>query len=122
MPLNPLRLIVLDKAITLAAATHAFAKRITSTRWRDTPGLRAQILRAADSIPLNIAEAAGQSSDARIVQQLAVAIGSCNELEAALRIVAISAPSATNDTLRADISEVRRMLFGLSRHIRDRST
>ena len=46
-----------------------------------SPGLRAQILRAAQSVPSNIAEGCAKSTRADLARFIETAIGSANELE-----------------------------------------
>jgi four helix bundle protein len=77
--------------------------------------LRDQILRAATSIPSNIAEGAARGSDKDFRRFLWHSLGSCNELEydlllaRDLRLV----PRDLHGTLVQQIEDVRRMLSGL---------
>ena len=119
MPLNPRRLLVLDRAFALAVTVHQLADRHQASMARVSPGLRAQIVRAVDSIPFNLAEAAGQLSSGRCAQHLAIAIGSCNELELQLRLAgALEAldPARAN-LLIAEVGEIRAMTYGLKRRV-----
>ncbi len=86
---------------------------------RTAPGLRSQLLRAAASIPANIAEGAGQHSDARFAHFLSIAIGSANEVETHLRLARglEMFDEATWRALDDELREVRRMLFGLRRRL-----
>src|SRR4051794_30992634 len=76
--------------------------------------LRDQVLRAAISIPSNIAEGAGRGSTPDFRRFLWHSMGSCNELEydlvlaRDLRFI----PSASYEALAVQIQEVRRMLVG----------
>lgn len=98
--------------MALSLALHQLA----GTHWsRRAPALRSQLLRAAASIPANVAEGAGQNSDARFANFLSIAIGSANELEShlALAVGLGLLEQRTHDELVAQLSEVRRMLSGL---------
>jgi four helix bundle protein len=73
------------------------------------------ILRAAISIPSNIAEGAGRGSNPDFSRFLWNSMGSCNELESQillgrdLKFI----PIPLHDQLASDVSDVRRMLTGL---------
>lgn len=66
-------------------------------------GLRAQMQRAAISVPANIAEGAGRGSDASFGHFVRIAIGSLNELETLLYIatdVGLCSDSDLDDIFR----------------------
>lgn len=77
--------------------------------------LRDQILRAAISIPSNIAEGAGRGSDPDFCRFLWHSMGSCNELEAQLLLASDLKfiPSAVHTRLANEVSEVRQLLTRL---------
>jgi four helix bundle protein len=77
--------------------------------------LRDQLLRAAISIPSNIAEGKGRSSDADFRRFLFHSLGSCNELEYDLLLARdlTFLPAATHSDLAEQVEEIRRMLTGL---------
>jgi four helix bundle protein len=77
--------------------------------------LRDQILRAAISIPSNIAEGTGRGSDPDFRRFLWHSVGSCNELDSQLLLAhdLKFIPSAIHTRLENDLSEVRKMLIGL---------
>jgi four helix bundle protein len=77
--------------------------------------LRDQILRAAISIPSNIAEGAGRGSDPDFRRFLWHSMGSCNELDSQLLLGhdLTFIPSGVHTRLGNDLSEVRKMLVGL---------
>jgi len=76
--------------------------------------LRDQLLRAAISIPSNIAEGAGRGSDPDFRRFLWHSLGSTNELEYDLlaRDLTFLLPQS-HATLTEQLQEVRRMLSGL---------
>jgi four helix bundle protein len=77
--------------------------------------LRDQILRAAISIPSNIAEGAGRGSGADSRRFLWQSMGSCNELDSQLLVGhdLKFIPSGVHARLGNDLSEVRKMVVGL---------
>ena len=119
MSLNPRRLLVLDRAFALAVSVHQLADRHERSLARVSPGLRAQLLRAVDSIAFNLAEAAGMASPGRCAQHLSIAIGSCNELELQLRLAsALEALDTAQANLQiAETGEIRAMTYGLKRRV-----
>ncbi len=119
MSLNPNRLLVLDRAFALAVSVHQLADRQQRSLARVSPGLRAQLLRAVDSIPFNLAEAAGQASPGRCAHHLAIAIGNCNELELQLRLASAleALDSAQANLLITETGEIRAMTYGLKRRV-----
>ncbi|MHC4551030.1 MAG: four helix bundle protein [Planctomycetota bacterium] len=78
-------------------------------------GLRAQMRRAAVSVPANVAEGCGRGSDADFARFLGYATGSAGELEYYLLLARdlgyVDEP--TSDVLRGKLAEVRKMLHGL---------
>src|SRR3989338_6312108 len=80
---------------------------------RDVSGLRGQAVRAAASIPTNIAEGCGKSSTREFVRFLEIASGSVRELENHLIVArdleVLSQPQF--DALDNQVTEVRRMLI-----------
>ena len=86
-------------------------------------GLTSQLRRAAVSIPSNIAEGAGHSTDGTFVRYLRIAAGSASEVETQLQIaVDVSFTTQADVATAMDrVQGVRRMLWGLQEHlIRDR--
>ena len=77
--------------------------------------LRDQILRAAISIPSNIAEGTGRGSHPDFCRFLWHSMGSCNELESQLLLATDLKflPGAIHTRLGNQVSEVRRMLARL---------
>ncbi|HEY5211330.1 MAG TPA: four helix bundle protein [Stellaceae bacterium] len=83
-------------------------------------GLTSQMRRAASSIPANIAEGCGRSSNADLARFLHIALGSASELDYFLllaRDLKFLKPPI-HDDLRANVQEVKRMLGGLIGRVR----
>ena len=103
---------VWQKAHELTLALHAFSALL-----HDPPAwpIRAQLLRAAVSIPPNIAEGAGRGSDADFRRFLLHSLGSLNEVEYHLLLTRDLGflPSVEHARLSARLGEVRRMLSSL---------
>ncbi len=78
-------------------------------------GLISQMRRAAVSIPSNIAEGTGRSSDKEFVRFLDIAVGSSFELETQL-ILCLDLDFITEDNfklLEAKVQEIQRMIHSL---------
>ena len=114
------KLLVFHKAHALMLHAHSVAKRIR--RAYDVP-LRAQLNRAAISIPTNIVEGRRQRTDKEFARFLRIALNSGSELEyhvmAARDVGAI--PEDESDALIREVVEVRKMLHGLIRRLGDSS-
>jgi four helix bundle protein len=113
-------LVVWEKAHALMLAVHRVA---TGIRRSQDVSLRAQMNRAALSIPANIVEGRRQASDAEFARFLRIALNSGFELEyhliAARDIGAIS--ETDSDSLISLVIEVRKMLHGLLRRLTEPS-
>ena len=86
------------------------------------PGLRHQAIRAASSVPANIAEGCGRSTRSEFLHFIEVALASTNELEAHLRLAVDARILATNRHARlySDVVVIRRMLVSLMRAVQRR--
>jgi four helix bundle protein len=107
------------KAHALALNVHRVAVRI---RGAEFGSLRGQMIRAAFSIPTNVVEGNGQESPQQFARFVRFSLNSTSELEYHL-IVARDARAITAtdfDSLSSQTVEVRKMLYGLLRHL-DRS-
>ena len=82
-------------------------------------GLISQIRRAAISIPSNIAEGAARRSDKELMQFLYISVGSLAELETQL-ILSKRLGYAEVDAIIDDISQVKRLVMGLIRHLKNK--
>ena len=86
------------------------------------PGLRSQAIRAASSVPANIAEACGRSSRNEFLHFIEVALASINELEVHLRLASDAGVLTTGRHARlySDVVVIRRMLLSLMRAVQRR--
>ncbi len=84
-------------------------------------GIVNQIRRSAVSIPSNIAEGAGKRTNKDFKKYIAIASGSCNELETQLIISRnLEYMSAVEFTgVEEKLSRIQNMLFGLQRSLRN---
>jgi four helix bundle protein len=118
MPHNPHRLHVVQRAFVLSVDVHRMADRFHDAMARVSPGMRNQLLRAVNSVALNLAEGAGHQSAAKTAVFCTTAIGSCNEVELQLRLArALEAVPSEFDALIDEVIEVRRMTYGFRKHI-----
>jgi four helix bundle protein len=106
------KLLVWQKAHALALHVDRAAVSIRAARYAS---LRSQLIRAAMSIPANIAEGRRQESEREFARFLRYAVNSASELEYHLVVVRdIGALDVREcDALMAELIEVRRMLYGL---------
>ena len=110
------KLKVWEKAHEVAVATHLEAKGMRASLFGS---LQNQLVRAAASVPTNIAEGSRQASRKDFARFLRYAVNSNTELEyhfiLARDIDAMSRATATR--LIAATEEVRKMLYGLLRRV-----
>ncbi|HVF40264.1 MAG TPA: four helix bundle protein [Gemmatimonadaceae bacterium] len=106
------KLLVWQKAHALALAVHPIAIRI---RGAEHMSLRSQIIRASISIPANIVEGRGQSSQREFVRYLRIAVNSTSELEYHLILARDIQVMRETDflALLTQLKRVRMMLYGL---------
>ena len=108
---------VFQKSHRLMLRCHRTADKLRSSRF---VSLKAQIRRAAESIPANIVESRGQESRKEEARFLRIALNSTSELEyhvfSARELLAIGKDD--HDELIEMIIEVRKMLYGLLRYLR----
>jgi four helix bundle protein len=103
---------VWTKAHSLVLAIYQISEPFPSD---ERYGLTSQMRRAAVSVPTNIAEGCGRSSDADFGRFLHVAMGSASELE---YLVLLSRDlkllsADTHDKINATVEEIKRMLSAL---------
>ncbi len=110
------KLLVWQKAHALAIHVERVAGGIRSVRHAS---LRSQMTRAGFSIPTNIVEGAGEQTGKEFSRFLRIALNSASELEyhvlVARDLKLIS--DADSLTLQSQTIEVRKMLYGLRRHL-----
>ncbi|MGI8838437.1 MAG: four helix bundle protein [Pyrinomonadaceae bacterium] len=113
------KLSVWQRAVNLVLAIY---KATQSFPKDERFGLKSQIRRAAVSIPANIAEGAARDSQKEFTHFLSNAQGSASELETeillAQKLGYLDATHYTN--LRTEIDSVGRLIFGLSRSIKQK--
>ena len=105
-----------QRAHALTLAVYRASERFPQA---ETFGLKAQIRRAAISVPSNLAEGAGRSSDRDFARFVSVAVGSVNEVDYQLmlaRDLGYLDPETYLD-LADGASQVRRMLTSLRKRL-----
>ena len=107
------KLVVWQKAHALALSTFAISAMLARHPYFP---LRGQMIRAAISVPANIAEGAGRTGDAEFRRFVRIALGSASELEYHFLLARDLGliPAATHDRLSSAAAEVKRMLAGLA--------
>jgi four helix bundle protein len=113
------KLSVWQRAIDLVISVY---KATVSFPSHERFGLTSQIRRAAVSIPANIAEGAARDSQKEFTHFLSNAQGSASELETELLIARKLGCLDVPSYLRNEIDSIGRMIFGLSRSIKQRKT
>ena len=115
---NPLSLKVVQRAFALSVDVHRMADQAQEAMAQRSPGMRNQLLRAVNSIALNLAEGTGHPSPAKVAAFCNTAIGSCNEVELQLRLArALDIIAADHEPLIDEVIEVRKMTFGFRKHV-----
>lgn len=108
------RLLVWQRARALTRGVHEATRALHP---RTLPGLRGQLLRATMSIGANLAEGASRETRADFARFVSIALGSANEVEH--QLVTCSDLGVVDrsiiERLLAQVTEIRRMLFGLRR-------
>jgi len=114
------KLTVWQKAHIMALDAHRVAGEI---RGGSDGSLRNQIVRAAMSVPANIVEGCGQRSSREFSRFLRISLNSTTELEYHLIIARdLRIVSGSNSlSLISQGIEVRKMLYGLLRHLASHS-
>ena|ERR1700687_382301 len=112
---------VWQKAHALAIRAHGMAMGIRASRYT---ALRSQIIRSAMSIPANIVEGRRQDSERNFARFLGYSLNSAYELEYHVMLARDIdvIPETEAISLLAEIVEVTRMLHGLLRKIRPKTT
>lgn len=83
-------------------------------------GLISQLRRASVSIPANIAEGYGRTTDAELARFIDIALGSANELEYLMVLSADLKYISKNvsEQLFSNVVEIRKMLFAFTKTLR----
>ncbi|MBP6772295.1 MAG: four helix bundle protein [Gemmatimonadaceae bacterium] len=113
---NHLRLEIWIRSSELSVQICAAISRMRGRRYRAVLG---QLERAIVSVPSNIAEGAGQSSDAQFARFLSIAIGSINESMSHLELLSRLSvlPAAQAREWCAELIAIRRMTHGLRQRL-----
>lgn len=114
-------LLVWQKGVELVVLTYKLCEQLLRS---EQFGLKAQMERAAVSIPANIAEGHGRRLTGEYLHHLAIANGSLMELETHFEIVLRLgfAKKVEVDALLARSAELGRMLFALMEKLKERKT
>jgi len=116
MPHRYKELKVWQKGMDLAEDVHRFSRAFPK---EEMYSLTSQIGRAANSVPLNIAEGAGCRTDPEFAQFLGFAFRSCHEVataaELAVRFGYVA--RAIADGMIAQAEELANMLYALMRRV-----
>ena len=110
------KLVVWEKAHGLAVSVHLLAGGMRKSQFAS---IRNQMIRASESVPTNIVEGSRQTSGRDFARFLRYSLNSASELEYHF-ILAGDIGAVTreeSDTLIAAVTEVRKMLHGLIRHV-----
>ena len=110
---------VWKKSVLLVTSIYAATNGFPSS---EIYGISNQIRRSAVSIPSNIAEGSARQGNNEFVQFLNISLGSLAELETQL-IIARNLeyiPTQDYESLIANLIEIRKMLLGLIKHIKNR--
>lgn len=110
------KLNVWRKAHALALNVHRVVARMRGSRYAP---LRAQMMRAALSVPTNIVEGAGQKSRREFGRFISFALNSTSELEYHLIVARDFGAINASDfaSLSTQTTEVRKMLHGLLKRV-----
>jgi len=108
---------VWQKAHELTLAVYVITKPFPK---EETYGLTGQIRRAAASIPTNIAEGAGRTSDAELNRFLEIAAGSASEVEYLLLLVRDLGyiNSIQHKEYATSVAEIKKMIRSLSQKLK----
>ncbi len=109
---------VWQKAVQL---TKLIYQLTTSFPVEEKFGLINQIRRASVSIPSNIAEGAGRNSGKEFIHFIAIATGSCYEVETQLIIAIELKYTEANEEIFKLIEEIQKMLFTFSNKLKEQN-
>jgi len=109
-------LLVWKKSIDLVKSVYQLTSSLPS---EEKFGLISQMNRSSVSIPSNIAEGSGRTSDKEFLHFLNIAISSSYELETQL-IISNEIFGLEIDYVLIQISEVQKMILGLKRNLENK--
>jgi four helix bundle protein len=112
------RLLVWEKSHQLTLEVYRITENFPNS---ELYGLVSQLRRSCMSIPSNIAEGAGRSTDIEFARFVDIAAGSANEVEYQILLARDLRYLSTesHDHLHFAINEIKKMLAALSRKLRD---
>lgn len=110
------RIIAWQRAHALSIAVHKIARDFSRAGHAN---LRSQLTRAADSVPANVVEGCGASSQKELARFLEIAIKSANETEYHLLKARDHELIADQDwrRLSAEMIEIRKMIYGYRKKV-----
>ena len=110
------RIVAWQRAHALSIAVDKLARAFSRA---GHAGLRSQLTRAADSIPTNIVEGCGATTNKEFARFLEIAIKSANEVEYYLLKARDHGVASESEwaTLTLEISEIRRMIYGYRKKV-----
>lgn len=113
------RLLVWGKAHELTLRVYQVTEGAVTRRY---PGLTSQLRRAVSSIPANIAEGAGHSTEPQFNRFIKVAQASAREADYHLLLAKDLGAITSKEyaTIEARLSEIQAMLFGLRKRVQER--
>lgn len=117
MPVGHQNIVAWQRAMDLAVAVYALNRPLRASKHAE---LANQLVRAAVSVPSNIAEGRGRASPSEFSHFLSIALGSLREVETLL-VLTDRLGLAKKETviqLQSQADEVGRVLFGLERATR----
>lgn len=113
------RLLVWGKAHELTLRVYQVTEGAVTRRY---PGLTSQLRRAVSSIPANIAEGAGHSTEPQFNRFILIAQASAREADYHLLLAKDLGAITSREyaTIEARLSEIQAMLFGLRKRVQER--
>lgn len=118
MPVGHRNIIAWQRAMDLTVAIDSLNRPL---RRAGEPNLPSQLMRAAVSVPSNIAEGRGRAAPRDFARFCAIALGSLREVETLLVLVQRLGlvASETTEAMLRQADEVGKVLFGLQRATRN---
>ncbi len=108
---------VWNSAMNFAVSIHQLANELPDS---ERFGLKSQVQRAGVSIPSNIAEGCGKSSDRELLRFLDIAIGSACELETQLILIGRLYPHIAVTKELEEYTKVKKLLLGFKKYLKSK--